>query len=393
MEMRTLLLADRSFIMRERLLIDRLEIGLADEGVRVARASPDLGAPIKPVGFSQMLLYEPVATFPASEALANLASMTGLFGPARPARDLYRQLEQLSLPGGDTPIDIIHAYGEDCWSIAIELASMCDAWLVMEVWSLALADRVRRIERELDRRGDVEDMIWLAPNEPLRTAVESAGAERAVRLAPWGVHALTDPTAWSNDNSPASILVVCSGHESSSLVPALEGIAEAVQDHPDTLVFLDAVAMRDHRKVWGAVESLNLAGNLSIIPDVESRRELALRADVLVYPEAEGELRTIILDAMAAGMTVAALSDPCADELIDAETAVIVPQPATSAWGDALRRILSDRERSRALGLRGRDFVREHRRASAHIRAVLDAYASTAEPEETSSTEESAPER
>lgn len=378
--MRSLLLADRSFVMRERRLLGRLEIGLTDEGVHVVRAAPDIGSAVKPVGFSKMLAYEAVSTSPASEALAGLFARTGIFGPARPARDLHRQLEELSLPGPEgQPVDAVHVFGEECWSMAVELAALCQAPLLIEVWAATLLDRMRRIERELDRQGALENLTWLAPNEALREAISASDAGAPVRLTPWGVHALSEPTAWSNDKSPPAIVIVCSGRDAAPLIPALEGIADAVREHDDALVFLDAVAMRDHKRVWGAVESLHLTSNLSIIPDIESRRELALRADVLVQPEADGDLRTITLDAMASGMTVVALRDPYADELIADQTAVLVDQPATSSWSDALRRVLNDPDEARRIGVRAHDFVRERRTASAYVRSVLETYRAVTE--------------
>jgi glycosyltransferase involved in cell wall biosynthesis len=107
---------------------------------------------------------------------------------------------------------------------------------------------------------------------------------------------------------------------------------------------------------------------------LEDRRDLVLRCDVLVYPDARHEQRTLLLDAMAHGLIILATDDPLVSVIQDGVT-VTVPEARTPAgWADALRVRLADRAGSIALGLSAREHVRQHRRASAHIEALVDAY-------------------
>jgi glycosyltransferase involved in cell wall biosynthesis len=95
---------------------------------------------------------------------------------------------------------------------------------------------------------------------------------------------------------------------------------------------------------------------------------------VLLYPEAAGEQRSVLLDAMASGVVVVAATDASVPLLQDNTTARLVEPKAALAWQVALRDILSDAEGSRRLAASARAHVEQHRKASAYIRRVLGAY-------------------
>jgi glycosyltransferase involved in cell wall biosynthesis len=126
--------------------------------------------------------------------------------------------------------------------------------------------------------------------------------------------------------------------------------------------------------IWPLVRRLGLSERFTLAPDVEARRELALRGDALVLPEALGEHRTLTLDAMAAGMVVIAAADPLVSVLVDTRTARLVDKPSAERWAGALRWLAESRDPARALALAAREHVRAQCRASAHVAAVMDAY-------------------
>jgi glycosyltransferase involved in cell wall biosynthesis len=193
--------------------------------------------------------------------------------------------------------------------------------------------------------------------------------------AAWGAPAVDQPTAWSKEDAPAAIVVVSTGRNPTALQAAMEGVAEATRsDETPALVFLDAAAVREHHGLWKRIEGLGLPERLSLIPDLESRRTLVLRADMLLAPEAYGDQRSITLDAMAAGMTVVALEDAYAEELVDDRTAVLVPAPSGSQWSQAVAGLLKDRGRARRIGREAHAFVRDRRRVSRYVGTALETY-------------------
>jgi hypothetical protein len=110
--MRILIIADDSFASRERAMLRRLEVGLADEGVRVVHAVPRSalrwhGAELS----AQTVPYE-------SRGMAI----------SRPWR--VRRLVETTrtLHNGDNPaFDLVHAFGHECWAFAAEVARQAGA--------------------------------------------------------------------------------------------------------------------------------------------------------------------------------------------------------------------------------------------------------------------------
>ena len=168
-------------------------------------------------------------------------------------------------------------------------------------------------------------------------------------------------------------MIAGSGSDAGAFASVVHALAELAPAHPELLVFADEQAVRE-AAVWPLVQKLRLADRFTIAPHIEARRELTLRSDILIIPEARGEQRTLTLDAMAAGMVVLAAQDPCVSVLIDGRTARLVRRPEVSAWKEALAWALDRPDASAQLGASAREHVRQHCRASAHIASVLGSY-------------------
>lgn len=157
------------------------------------------------------------------------------------------------------------------------------------------------------------------------------------------------------------------------MAAALEGVASLAPKHPGLMVFADEGAARQSG-AWAVVQRLRLADRFTLAPDMEARRELTLRGDILLLPESRGEHRSLTLDAMAAGMLVIAADDPLVSVLSDGRTARLVRRPALELWREALTWALEEPNAARALAASGREHVRLHCRASSHVAAVVGAY-------------------
>jgi len=364
--MRVLFLLDEVFATRERPLIERLEVGLADEGVRVVRAVPDSLRETQPGGF-----FVETATF-------TLAGMP----LSRQAR-VRRFLEEVS-GASDRPIDVVHAMGGAAWGFAATAARLAGAPLVLEIWRAGLGGRVRAVRTAL---GGASPLVALCPDEGTQKELEGAGLGDIARLAPWGVHVTDRERPAFSADVASSVFVVGSGRDARAFAACMEGLARAIPNSSDARVYLDADAARRSR-VWPVLRRLNLTDRVSLIDALEARRELVLMGDALLAPEALGEHRTIVLDAMGAGMAILTAYDARITWIIDGVTArqvgVPVPagaqpgQPSPEAWATALRDLVLNPEAGRALGQSARAHVQEHRRASAHIAAVMGVYSSLA---------------
>lgn len=364
--MRVLLLSDRSFAMREHAMLRRLEIGLIDEGVRIVRASPLDSFAEPSTGLAGVLSYNDRAW--------------RYIMPA-PDRTLARELETLPLDARadanedpEIPVDLIHAYGDQAASVALDLSESLECGVLIEVWSAQLCARMAAFERRyrsLDRLGD--SAVWLAPDAAMLDAARRSATRWPVLPSRWGVHAPSEERPERVAKAPVSFCVLSSGLDPQGLLSFLDGLARAAESQPNILIFLDAAGVDRHPFIWRRAGELGLYDRLSVISDMESRRELILHADVLVQPESRGEHRTVILEAMACGVAVMARADPLV-ECLHAPQAITVLDQTAGAWQHTISAVLSNINALLAVGEAGRAYARDNCSAHLQVSATLDAY-------------------
>lgn len=372
--MRIALITDRPFGAREQAMLSRLEVGLTHEGVRVVRAWPGSA----PAG-------APRSAFASAVAYADEGLRFTL--PLRAAA-LAQALEQAN-PATSTerPIDLVHAFGEGCWDIASHAAELLDAPLVLEVWSPAAANAAARIVRRVgspansDARAGAPAITraLLASDATLAEACARAIPGAPVRIAPWGVHASEEPRPPWTGRDPAlavAAIVIGSGADERACAGALTGLAGACEADPRLTLFVDAAIVRRRRSLWRSIKSAGALGRFSLVEGLEARRDLTVRADLLIQPEALGERRSVTLDALASGLLVLARRDAGVPALSGeaGSPAALVEAPSAEAWRHAALAVLRDPSRADEMRRAGAEWAAAHAAASAHVRATLDAY-------------------
>lgn len=368
--MRVLLLADGSFATRERALLARLEVGLADEGVRVVRVTPVTPAPesldnpyLRWIRFPE----------PSSRLLAPISARAVL-------QDL-EDMRALSLQDAE-PIDLVHVLGDHAWNVGERIAAELECGAVFELSSSSALHRAISKAKAL-RSGDEEArrrVCFLCPDEGVERTLADAAPWVNRRLALWGVHSPAQQVEWPRRASTRSVLLIGPGRDLGACRDALEGLALIRKSTPNLLVFLDAALVRDSSNLWKHAERLKMLDCLSVIDDTESRRELSLQVDALLVPERLDEHRTIILDAMAHNVLVFARAGCPMTAVRPDDTAVVLDRADPEDWERALGAVLNEPERASALCDRAARFVRETRFASAHVRGALAAYESALGP-------------
>ena len=278
--MRVVVVADRLFASRERELLSRLEIGLADEGVRVLQALPEEGAAA--AQSSQAAgVFTATLTFPSG----GLPFTTGLR-----ARRLAQRLEEVDSGADDSPVDIVHVFGGSLWPFGAALAEACGAGLALEVWRAGLIDRTGTIAAAAPK-----DVLFIAPDPEIERAPRQRGGGVATRLAIWGVHAGDPPAPKLVAGRAPTVMLIGAGNDPRAMRAALEGVANCVRAHPDMLIFADALAAR-RADLYALAMQRGILANLSLIEEIESRRDLLVQGDVLLLCEGNGEQRTIVLE-------------------------------------------------------------------------------------------------
>lgn len=352
--MRILILADELFAAREQALLLRLEVGLADEGVRVLHAIPSAAKSYAPGELvSRVVVYNP----PAWQ-----------FSVGPTARRLIRDVTNMTEEPG-MGIDVVHAMGGSAWTLGAEVAREAGVPIVFEVWRSGMGERARGIARD----GSLS-CLFSAPDPTIERELRDASLPSSlIRMIPWGVHASLDPRPPRSPDRPLSAMLIGTGRDASAFGHALGGLAGVVGAHP-LMVFCDAEAAR-RASVFPRAKKLGILPHISLIGELEGRRDLLLAGDLLLQPESRGEQRSVTLDAMAHGMAVIAASDPKVSYLIHSTSAKLVTMHSAEGWATAIREMLDAPRNADVLATSALNYVRTHHRVYDQVRLVLDAYA------------------
>ncbi|MCA9298588.1 MAG: glycosyltransferase, partial [Phycisphaerales bacterium] len=266
--------------------------------------------------------------------------------------------------GQEDPVDVIHVFGGSAWTFALEVATALGVPIALDVWRAGIISRAASIHQPMP--------ALFAPDERMGELIRTTNPEAQVRVTPWGVHVPGDDRTILRRNVSPAIVIGGSGRDKQAFHQVAEALALIIRSHPDVVVFFDAAAA--HRSgIWKAAKESGILDHISLIDELEVHRELVLRADLLLFPEATGEHRTLLLDAMAHQMVIVAAADDAQGALRD-ETACIIRDAVPTAWSSAIRELLEHPERARAIGASARSFIKDHHRGSAHVASVLDAY-------------------
>jgi hypothetical protein len=210
----------------------------------------------------------------------------------------------------------------------------------------------------------------------MRRALRKRVPHATVHVTPWGVHAPAAlPEHTRPTEQPVSVALLADSGEPGALAGALAGIAKLGERPPGVLIFAgtqDGAANRDST-IWSAARKLNVLDRLTLVSDMEARREPILDMDILVLPEATGRQRTIVLDAMARGMTIVAAQDELSETLTDDRVRLVKGQ-SPDAWTRALADALDDVQGARLRRQAAHAFVRSEKSASAQVASVMTAY-------------------
>lgn len=349
--MRVLLLADAPFAEHERALLERIAAGLATESVRVSVAIP------KQTGATFSLVNDPI-----------LYSDRGLMFTQRIRAE--QVADAISRNGGsrDATVDIVHAFGGACWTMAATLAELLGAAIAYEVWRGGLIDRASTL-----RHPPGVVAAAFAPDRPIERALASTDSAMSSRLTPWGAIAPPQPTPLFQEGHSPSAVFLSSGRDTEHCREAFRGAIQVIRDSTDLVLFAASECVQ-RAGLWKIAERERVLDRLTLIDRLEDRRDLVLRSDVVIYPDARHEQRTILLDAMASGLVIIAAADPLVSAIIPEVTVKTPERLDASGWRDAIGSVLRDRAASVALGLSAREHIRQSRRASSHIASLVDAY-------------------
>lgn len=350
--MHVLLLADAPFAEHERALLERIAAGLTGEGVRVSVAIP------RQTGATFSLMSEPI-----------LYSDRGLIFTQRIRAEHVAD----AIAGEGKPregiVDVVHAFGGGCWAMGATLAELFGAALAYEIWRGGLVDRVSALRHP---PGLIASCF--APDRPIEQALGSGESGMTSRLTPWGAIAPPQATQVLREGFSPTAVFLSSGRDADQCRTAFAGVLQVIRESPDLMVFVSSECAR-RAGLWKLADKAGVLDRVTLIDRLEDRRDLVLNSDIVIYPDARHEQRTILLDAMASGLIVLAAPDPLVSAIVPGITAMTPEGLTIAGWHDLLESAMRDRDLSIGLGLSAREHIRQSRRASTHIASLVDAYA------------------
>jgi hypothetical protein len=350
---RVLILPDADFLQREHAMLARLEVGLADEGARVIHAMPRSVDPIDATAvYSTPVSYHDLG-LPFTLPLRAAELVRGL--PAE----------------GDHPaVDVVYAAGRGAWGMAVEVGRRAGAAVLVEVWSHSLIAPAARLAARVRGGGGRGLLRLLAPDPVLLAALARQVPANQLAEVPWGVHPGEARRGPIDPAASLSIALLASGDDPLAVKAAVEALPAVVAGAPGAMMIADA-RVAERVPLWKWATAAGVASRVTVIADLEGRRELVLTGDVLLIPEALGDHRSIVLDAMAMGMLVAARPDPMVDWLTGGIHVAPIAEADAEAVSRVLLRLATDAPAAAAQRSSAAALVETRRSGSAHVRALL----------------------
>ncbi len=358
--MRVLLLTDADVAIRERSLLERLAVGIADEGARVAMASPRAVSSAESPTLIQHFGFDPPAP---------------LLGARHQAENFRDSLHEAGFITDASSLDIIHVFGSNVTELALALGGIERCGVVVESASRAMNQDAHRIMRSIRRRSAPGPLVWTTPSADLRDELAALAPETECRHIPWGVHTASAKESGDSNDDPLGVVMLVNRRLGAVGAAILEGISEAARaiDREIIVICDDAVARQDHR-FWRTAKKLDMLSRVSLVSSLEARRDPVLNADLFISACAPGEHRSMVLDAMGHAVAIVSLDDPMIDWNHAGETGQVVRQSTPGAWAAAIQPLLRDDAERHSLGERARAWARANRAASGHVRLTLQLY-------------------
>jgi hypothetical protein len=344
------IVVDEERLQRERAMLNRLVVGLIDDGATITRVVPDT-----------TMVEEDEESGEVRVALAARIRAPMRVTPwAR--RDRSRRIAEAF---EKTRPDIIHAIGEHAWRLALDLGAELDAAVTLDVWSAAMMKHL------LHGRNSAKVAAYIAPTPPIASALGDRLGHGLVSLVPIGVGKPPPRSPILAElEAHVAIAIVGSGCEISAYYALLDGLRPVLSEYPQAQTFLELRGPHEH-EIWRHVQRLELGRQVSAITDASEHRSLITQCDLLLIPERLGETSTLTLDAMVNGLAVVAADDRWMDLLIDGTTAMLVKDADAEDWTLKIRSLLSQPQQAVALGQSARSWVLANHRSSDQANQLL----------------------
>lgn len=330
-------------------MLNRLCVGLIGEGVQVTRIVSESQ---KQDGFDDGERRMALA--------ARLEAPLRVLPWMRRTR-ISRIVEQLE----KSPPDVLYAVGWQSWTLGIDLGKTLGIPVLLDVWAHRLIDQVPLGPRA----GHVGGFV--VPTQSIAQALAQRVGAELVSLVPMGVAARDEgqPTTLEPTNDP-TLAILGDSRDITAYRAMLAGLSRAAREHPRMQIILELHGPHEH-EVWREAGRLNLLGQISAISDLSRYRRLLNGCEIVLMPERFGELRSVMLEAMAQTSAFIVSAEVRLDMFIDGETALFVGAIEADGWASAVLRLLSGRDERKRLGMSAQRLVMRQYRSCNQVDGLI----------------------
>jgi glycosyltransferase involved in cell wall biosynthesis len=168
-----------------------------------------------------------------------------------------------------------------------------------------------------------------------------------------------------------SLAVIGGGREVESYRIVLAAVRQFLGANPQVQIFMELRGPGEHQ-IWRHAQRLGLLELLSTFSNSWHHRSLLTRCDVLLVPEADAEVRSLVLEAMAHALPVVVADGRQTDAIRAGETAIVVTERSESAWAGAMQALAANRDMAARIGGAARAEVAARNRSSQQVSRLLE---------------------
>lgn len=216
---------------------------------------------------------------------------------------------------------------------------------------------------------------WIAATEPIAERLRLHAAERSDRMViiPPGCYVEDECASFAESGRQPSMVLIQPLVKAAGFDPFLRAVRHLLLDGHE--FFLGILGCgRAESAVRRRIRELGLASMVSIVPMVESYRDVLCGTDIFIRLKPKGRHDPSLLEAMSVGLAVAGCADPVSHLIQDEQTGVLFDPMDELSIYNALKKLLSRPEWTRQLALAGQEHVRRNHQVSRMIEMLVEAY-------------------
>lgn len=215
----------------------------------------------------------------------------------------------------------------------------------------------------------------MAATELIRRTIEPHVPKEPGRLVtiPPGCYAESKCACFADRNRKASCIMIHSIHRLEDFEPLLQAVRHLLLDGFE--FFLGILGSgRAESALRRRIRTLGLASSISIVPMMDSCRDMLCGADIYIRLRDPGRYDPMLTEAMSVGLAVASCADEVSDLLQDGQTAVLFePEDELSIY-TGLKKLLSRPESARQMAAAAQERIRISHQVSRMIDRLLETY-------------------